>query len=371
MDRYFRIVLAGAIFGAGLAATAAAQEEAPAEALIIRTASTQSETLGAGPTVSPAQALIQPQDPPATPAFSTAEIDRPEKWNIYGGTVFLHRSAPAPGPLVTTFFLPGSPTILDASQVNIGWMFGFEAGAAYNFTDRWGIDIRYLQVQPWNATFGPVTVPTSNVANQGILSFAPFPNAVSAQYQSTLRSGEINGRYTPGGWLTALAGFRYVNLDDIVLLTQTGVGVPATAKNLDLTSNHMFGGQIGLEALLINSGRFTVDAYAKAGIYGTYVRTFDVFAVDLGGVPAPGTPFVRSASRGQVSFLGDGGLNATYRINSWAALEGGYQLMWLTGAALAADQFRAGPGPFTAPLAVNTTGFAFFQGFTLALKFSH
>jgi hypothetical protein len=321
--------------------------------------------------VSPAQALLQPQTSAPVQELNAAD-DRPEKWNVYGGSVLLHRSAPAPGALVTTIFLPGAPTILDASNLNLGWMWGFDAGATYNFNDRWGMDIKYLQVQPWTATFGPVTVPTSNVANQGLPSFVFLPNAVSAQYLSTLRSAEINGRYAPLSWLTALAGFRYVNIDEMAKLTQNVVGAPITATNLDLTSNHLFGGQIGLDALLINSGRLTIDTYAKAGIFGAYIRTLDGFELVAFGVPAPGTPFfVRTANRGQVSFFGDGGLNATYRFNSWVSVEGGYQLMWISGAALAGDQFRAGPGPIAAPLAVNSTGFAFYQGFTLGLTISH
>jgi hypothetical protein len=358
--------MASAVLSTGLAGMVAAQEQTPAKALIGKADSIPIETPSPVPIVSPAQALTQPQDQPATQAFSAAEMDPDEKWSFYGGTVLLHRSAPAPTPLITTF---GLATILDASTMNFGWAFGFDIGGKYNFNERWGVDLRYFQVAPWTTTFGPVAAASSLVEFQGDFVGLGVPGSASAQYSSTLRSAELNARYISSSWWTLLAGFRYVNLDESLNTLQSST-VPVFSGTWNAqTSNQLFGGQLGLEGLLFNRGCLTIDAYAKAGIYGTDVNSFAAANSLLGGRPLPPFPISFSAQQGQVSFLGDGGLHATFHLNRWAAIEGGYQLMWLTGVALVSDQFHASAGP-PPPIAINSTGFVFYQGATLALKIS-
>src|SRR6516165_8794749 len=167
MMRPFRLAMVSFAIGVAFASGAMAQDLYSAQVLTespYMPAQAPAASTADGPS---AQALVQPQASAPGQNLIAAE-DRPEKWRLFGDAVFLHRSAPAPGALVTTTPLPGAPTILDASQLNFGWMFGFDAGAAYHFSDRWSVDAKYLQVQPWTATFGSGTVPTSNVANQGI-----------------------------------------------------------------------------------------------------------------------------------------------------------------------------------------------------------
>jgi hypothetical protein len=364
MNRQLQAALACFVLGAGFAATAAAQEPSPALALI---GSQEQIPVEAGPLaadVAPAQALIQPQNAPKTQAIGDPN-ELPEKWNFYGGTVFLHRSAPASTRLITN--AAGTTTILDAANMNFGWMFGFDVGGTYNINDHWGVDLRYFQVAPWTATFGPVTVPSSSVTFQGGTGIVFLPNAVSAQYRSALRSAELNARYVSNSWWTILAGFRYVNLEEDLAVQQNAAPL-ATFNWNSHTSNHLFGGQIGLEGFLFKLGRLSVDTYAKAGIYGTVADSFFTFSTVP---PFPGTPVIVNGGQRQVSFLGDGGLHATWQLNRWASVEGGYQLMWLSGVALASDQFKASTTGFFGPLVTNSTGFVFYQGLTLALKIHH
>jgi hypothetical protein len=383
------------VIGIGLAESGRAQDQAPYHVLISDSLqnpasaaqfdrSAQSKAAISDPIpldgfrsfsdLTPVQALLQSQDEmatqygPAMPSLSTPE-DRLDKWNFYGHSLLLHRSGPAPATLIGDA-VPPTTTFLNASTLNHGWMFGFDVGGVYNFTDHLGLDIRFLQVDPWTASFGPVTVPSLAINIQGAGLFAPGATTISATYLSTLRSAEFNARYVSNSWWTALAGFRYVNLEEL-LRFPADFGGGATGIANSQTSNHLFGGQIGLEGLLANPGRLTIDAYAKAGIYGTVTEFSSYDAILVGGVPVPATVISRTAFQGQVSFLGDGGLRATYRINRWASLEAGYQLMWLTGVALASDQVYPRPSPPPPPLATTSTGFVFYQGFSLGLKFTH
>jgi hypothetical protein len=384
MTRSSRLTVASLVIVAAFAGRAAAQERYSAQALAqtpnapanqvqdptanVSPAPAQDQLQMTSPAqalpqatdATPAQALVQPQATAPTPGMFDIADDSPEKWDVYGGTVLLHRSAPASTPLITTGG-PGTPSILDAANMNFGWMFGFDVGGTYNINDRWGIDLRYFQVAPWTATFGPTAVPSSVIVNRGLTTI-DFGGSVFSQYQSNLRSAEINARFSSNSWWTALAGFRYLNLDESLSLQQFLPAGPIFQSWTYQTSNHLFGGQIGLEGLLYNSSWLTVDTYAKAGVYGTAAYAFFTQTF-LGNA---------SAAQGQVSFLGDGGLRATVRLNRWAAVEAGYQLMWLTGVALASDQFKANTGTAAAaPLAINSTGFVFYQGVTLGLKIQH
>jgi hypothetical protein len=348
-------------------AVAALMEQYPVQLLVQQDLPVSPPSAGADG-VSPAQALMQPTTSAPAQSFFEIADDSREKWYVYGGTVFMHRSAPAPGPLIfaNAGFVP--PTLLDASNMNFGWAFGFDAGGIYSINDHWSAELRYFQVDPWTSSFNSGPVPAVSILFQGFGNgFAGGAGTFgAAPYSSLLRSAESNVRYASNSWWTVLAGFRYVNLDESLNVQEGFVGAPPAATFNSYTSNHLFGGQIGFEGLLYNSRRLSLDTYVKAGVYGTYAYTSPSTPNFVGfGVFTP-------ASQGQVSFLGDGGMRAALRLTSWASLEGSYQLMWLTGVALASDQFNAGPsgGPF-APPTINSKGFVFYQGLTLGLKIQH
>jgi hypothetical protein len=231
-----------------------------------------------------------------------------------------------------------------------------QRGKKFGLNDQHSLDFRYFQVDGGNDSI--VSAPTifSFVPFQGTGAGVGFPHVVSASYGSLLRSVELNIRREQNDCLTWLTGFRYLNLQESLFLAQTGY-----FSHQVETHNHLYGAQIGAEAFLGSRGRFGVDGWAKAGIYGNNAR----FDYELQNLLVP-SPLSLSAQRGAASFVGDLGFSATYRLTPNVVLRGGYQLLWVNGVALASDQFNTPPFPDSAQ--VVTSGAVFYHGALCGLE---
>ncbi len=71
----------------------------------------------------------------------------------------------------------------------------------------------------------------------------------------------------------------------------------------------------------------------KAGIYGNAIRASQRIS-DFDNFTFRNT----SISGGQLSFLGELGLNGNYKFSECLSLRGGYQVYWVEGLALAPEQ---------------------------------
>ncbi len=283
-------------------------------------------------------------------------------WVIRAGAIVMHRSRPSSATLVSNF--TNRPptwfgTQLNAADLNFGYQAGFDVGAIRKLNDCWSLEGRYFQIDSWNANSGPTGVPNSGVSFQGARVGFPIPSFISASYSSLLRSAELNGRRELNGWLTALAGFRYINLDESLTVTQEAFAVGGFQRAHNArTTNNLFGGQLGAEASIWSCGRLRVDGYGKAGLYLNSATTdYNLPAV-----------FNFHGQQDHLAFVGDISLTATYCVTNHVALRGGYQVLWVEGVALASDQFVA---PSSAPRAtVDATGGVFYHGFIAGLEIS-
>ncbi len=134
----------------------------------------------------------------------------------------------------------------------------------------------------------------------------------------------------PGAGLSGAGGFAENTLPtppDQLLFT--------SASN---TSNQLNGVQATLDATFLESEYFTIGGYAKAGVYhnqarGSLTETYQSLNNGL-------SSYTRSLSDSQnrVAFAGNLGLNATVFLRENLRLFGGYELMYLSGVALAPDQ---------------------------------
>jgi hypothetical protein len=280
-------------------------------------------------------------------------------WVFRGGAIILQRSTPTASTLA---FVPGGPSLINANDFHFGFRTGFEVGAIRRLNDCWDIDMRYLQIDSLNASVGPVDTESSAVVFQqrGSVVFSQPPHSVTADYGSILRSAEINVRRQTRDWLTLLGGFRYVHLKESLALTQ---GL-AFHHQVD-TRNDLYGGQVGIEASLVNRSRIRLDGWAKAGLYGNDSQSRYIFMV----LEIPALNSDQSAERTPLAFVGDIGLNASLRLTEHILVRAGYQLLWVDGVALASDQFGV-PRPSETSIAIDSTGGVFFHGATLGVEVS-
>jgi hypothetical protein len=161
--------------------------------------------------------------------------------------------------------------------------------------------------------------------------------------------------------VTALAGFRYLDLADSTLLTNELLWTPdpnlfALGQDLFTARNRFYGGQVGARVALVFDA-LIVDATAKlaAGATSAAVnaeggpRLLRSFRNEDGFIPGP--LLVLPSNRGRrsrtvASVVGEVGVNARYQVTDWLRLTAGYAFLgW---------QSVAGPGGPASPT-VNVT----------------
>lgn len=274
-------------------------------------------------------------------------------WTVRGGLLAMWRSGPAANLVVA-----GAPTNVNAADLSFSLQAGWEVSAIRTLNNCWSLEARYLQIDGWVNNFGPIAETSSAVATPSVISVIGAAQNVSGNYRSLLRSAELNGRRQLNDWLTGLAGFRYLNVQESLTVVQDAGGIVAT--HVVGTQNHLFGGQLGLDGCLVQRGRGRIDAFGKAGIYGNAIENSGTSSFT--GVGVGPFPFARTA--GQVAFVGEIAVTGSWCYNDHITLRGGYQMLWLQGLALASDQFNTFGANFP------TTGGIFAHGFMGGLEFS-
>ena len=131
------------------------------------------------------------------------------------------------------------------------------------------------------------------------------------------------------------------------------------------THNHMYGFQIGEDALLLErTGRLRINGFAKIGIFHNAADQ-NSNLVD----PANFGELSVVASGSHTAFLCELGLIGSYQVTQHVALRGGYQVMWIEGVALAPGQIPvANLVAGTADIA--TSSGLFYHGATVGMEFT-
>ncbi len=275
------------------------------------------------------------------------------RWTVWAGAIFLTRNSPSTQVLAVD---GGANSILNAQAFNFGTGAGVDLNALRH-GDVYDVDFRYFQVNGMSAheqlfpPGGSAALPFGNP-----VALFPIPR-LDAYYTTQIQSVELNLRKNLAPRFTVLAGFRYIALDDDLQhqFNLSGDGFSIYHYNIDAI-NRLYGGQIGLDAVVFSRGRFQVETAAKAGIYGNTARNalrisvFELPTVTVGGHSSP------------TSFVGDWNFSGIFQLNEHWALRGGYQLLWLSGVALSTQQYPyLSPTPW-AGQGVATNGDLFLHG---------
>ena len=250
--------------------------------------------------------------------------------------------------------------VLSGSDLGSNWAGGLDISGTRELSPSRRFDavnVRYFDVQGLQSTAAvDVTGLVVGPAWPAAPPFARNGDGTASYRQNTnLFSFEANGVVYGSTKVDWLAGFRWIGMNE----TLRGVVPLASAQPpafLYGAGNSLYGGQLGANIKLLESGR-TLQVYCapKAGLYlnqavGDY-QSFD--------------NNVNTASNGfrnQLAFAGDVSVNARYRLTKAFSVKVGYQLLWLNGIAVAADQAEVmGPESVTGR-AFDSSGSAFFHG---------
>ena len=342
-------------------------------------------------------------------------------WTVSIEAIALERSnSSASQTLVSR--VPGSRSFLDTTtdagteafnsrEFRSGFPVGPRITVAYQQDLPYGWELSYFDVLNFNAsrTTGP-----ENPLNWYVMR-APgdfpsfwqtqdFPNQGMTWTSTTdLYSAELNVRSNHSGRLKLAAGFRWIRLNDGLAgsLTPSDTHEPAwkvspypcgfgpdhpTLVEIDAcagaagapvggyppfwvthTTNNLFGLQFGAVGIVLESGRLSLAAGLKAGIY-------DNHATQSARVSMQKQVYYASATRNGAAFVGEGRVELRYPLAGGLQVKLGYELLWLDRVALASGQISqtySGLQPTSeTATGVNAGSSVLFQGGTLGLEFS-
>lgn len=186
------------------------------------------------------------------------------------------------------------------------------------------------------------------------------PAAYNMDYDSQLSSFEMNLRQDLCGRFGVLAGLRYINLQEDLLISSQ-LGAVVTLDHLDIdTNNHLFGAQLGTNVCLWSCRSLRFDAIVKCGFYlnDASVTTRS----SLIGQPL-------TASSNPFAVAGEAGLYGTYCINDCWSIRAGYQVLGFHGIALAPEQLGVA-NLATDTTGINTAGSAVYGGGTVGVQYT-
>ena len=359
------------------------------------------------------------------PSSAQNPTDPPQsapRWTFSAETIVLGRTGGANQTLVG--LLPGdtqfaatanaAASAVGAFNSNQFWQ-GFSAGpkisATYRDESGMGVEFSYFNIftQSATKTIGP-TNPANPSDSDWLVMYAPgafwqtqdFPYQGMAWKDSTnLYSAEANGRLDLSPRVTVLGGLRWLQLNDELVGWLTPADraqpqwkgpclfpVPATSgcalSNVPnptggsaviyppfwtaSTRNNLYGAQIGVDAKLLEIGRFSIDGLIKAGVFDNSAEQKTVVSMSK-------ILYSTQAAANRAAFVGEAELQAKYQLTKALAFKVGYEALWLDGVALAPGQiqetYTTAPPTVTArALGVNCGSNVLFQGATAGLEYS-
>lgn len=319
------------------------------------------------------------------PLHPHGNSERVACWTGRGEALILWRNSPAARPLYTSSLGPAVelPAALDASEFESPGAGGarlqlFGTDACGN-----GLEIGWLYGGQFFSRQGRPEIPggylTAPPGLDGVDSPLPIRalDQVGGQLIGSLQSAEINRRVKLLPQLQFLYGFRWFQWYEAVMIEDRFGAVEARPvaggdEYLTSTTNNLWGGQIGFDALLLQSRHgFRVEGVVKAGAYGnaaSQASRYRQFIEEQTGF-ASGVSVTEQPASG--SFVGEVGMTGVVPLCDNWDFRFGYLGLWLTALAqptnqLSGQNIAQGVEPPTGTLVA--IGTVVVQGVTLGLE---
>jgi hypothetical protein len=170
--------------------------------------------------------------------------------------------------------------------------------------------------------------------------------------------------YCAGTW-DWLAGFRWAGIDEAAGISFAGGTTPVPSGYTLRSSTNLFGLQAGGRGRM-EWDRWAVEGWAKAAVAGSAMSQSQN-AIANAVTPDPPVRQAQTATEAGVGFIGDLHASIVYRLTESWGVRAGYNLLWISGAALAPNQFDFGPSS-TSGSALHGGSGMFLHGASLGLE---
>jgi hypothetical protein len=157
--------------------------------------------------------------------------------------------------------------------------------------------------------------------------------------------------------LTFISGFRWLEWREAFTMDTTASG--ASTNYSASVVNSLYGGQIGIDALLLTTSWMRINSWLKGGAYYNSAVQHTSYQST-----APGqTPFSRAVNGTPAagSFVGEIGINGTMALSPCVNFRFGYNAYWLETIALATQQLSD-------PTTLSMNGNTVLQGINFGLE---
>jgi hypothetical protein len=179
------------------------------------------------------------------------------------GPIFMHRQDNR--SLILAEYSVTGEDVMNASDLDLKFAVGYDFTLEAQF-GVFGAEARYFGIPEWSRHSGTAL----NGTRVGIQYRTPiysFPAGVSASYDSQLHSIELSFKWYPMARLAVLAGPRYFQLDEELIINSCLPNGTIWLECNHETTNTLIGGQVGVEGVFFTVGGFSADGWLKACYY--------------------------------------------------------------------------------------------------------
>jgi hypothetical protein len=254
---------------------------------------------------------------------------------------------------------PSGPVALSTADFRSEFRAGVRALIGKSLSDWYRIEFSYIGSYNWSDIAAVRNDDDNDQGGQGNL-YSPFTNfgdptgqvgldynrLASIRLRSRLDNGELNVRrrllMRPGSYETSfLIGARFLEISENFDYQSLSSLPGPLDRTLDVgtdTSNEMIGLQIGLQGQFLVQPRMWVDCEIKGGIFQNQAglrREFTVSEVD-----GDSATINTGDQADRTSFVGDISLQFNYHFAPAWTFTAGYNVIWVTGVALGANNFE-------------------------------
>jgi hypothetical protein len=300
-----------------------------------------------------------------------------QTWAFRAGAIVLARRDEATNPIVVSTNGRTTTSAVDASELNSSLHGGLEIDAVRRLA-AFDVEFRYFSVDTSSGASGaippfapPPDLPSLAVAFAGPVDrYTSSGSPVAVSEYSELRSFELNLRRELSPFLTVLAGYRHIDLNEHILGSFTVYPPIVVPETFSVDAfNRMDGFQLGSEAVLWrpNEGAFRIEGGVKAGVFGDGASNYGNYSYFYGNFNH--NSYAATATSTHAVFMSEWSVAAVLQITPHLAARFGYEGLLLDGVALASQQVGV-LNPFAHTGAVANTGTPIYQGLTANMEYA-